>query len=956
VVASDGTEETSGPVWTFETRIENSPPTAPTDERPFNSSTGVPVNPVLSWWSEDPDGDAIVYRIHFGTTNPPPLAAQGLTQPTYMPGTLSSNTTYYWRVWASDGLLETPGPGWSFTTAGGGGNTPPLPPTSPVPANGQVGVPVNTFLTWTATDPDGDTLTYRVFFGTSPTPPVVSQGSASNVYLPGTLAHNTNYYWRIAASDGIAETSGPVWTFRTVAQNPPPGSVSIGLYDNPSGTLCSFTGDETGIVTAHVVVRPGAGGATGVQFAAPVPQCFGAVHLADAVPAGMLMLGTSQAGISVALGACFDEAVKVLEITYFRTGGVTPFCCPYPIVRDPMQNAILATDCNYDFYTLPGITSYMNANASCQCGVEPNPPLPPSNPQPVDQASGIRFTPVLAWSASDPDGNLEEFDLYFGTSPAPLLVAPGLVDPTYTPGTLSPLTQYYWRVVARDTDGLETLGPVWSFTTRLTNGPPFPPLFASPTDGQLGVPLAASLSWSSGDPEADPLTYDVYFGTTTNPPLVASDLGATTFTPGPMLIDTQYYWRVVADDGSDQTSSEEWTFRTVIVGDVNADGQLTVADADCALLLGLLGSCGGPGASDRADVDCSARVTPRDARCIHKKVVDGSCTFCGGGMYAPANATLQPSLWVTPTRVDGDEFVSEVYVSGLASIEAFGFHVRLDPNVILVRAFRFGATTGFEGFLMTPSPFPLFIPAAVGGYTLGSVPIAPGAGLVELRFQLTSGDFGYAYIEGAFDDLSGANQVVILVDDGSGLPVLISRFEAVRAGSDVEVRWDFSNDEPVDTYTLYRRDEGAALPFAISQGPADATRSFVDRTVAPGTTYRYELVVRTRDGDEFRSETATVTTADLSLALRQNHPNPFNPQTTIPFDVPGAGTSRVRLFVMDAAGRLVRTLVDEAMPGGSHAVVWNGRDQRGGAVSSGVYFYVLDVGGERRTRKMVLLK
>jgi flagellar hook assembly protein FlgD len=64
----------------------------------------------------------------------------------------------------------------------------------------------------------------------------------------------------------------------------------------------------------------------------------------------------------------------------------------------------------------------------------------------------------------------------------------------------------------------------------------------------------------------------------------------------------------------------------------------------------------------------------------------------------------------------------------------------------------------------------------------------------------------------------------------------------------------------------------------------------------------------------------------------------------------------VRLFIMDAAGRLIRTVVNEEMPGGSHAVEWNGRDERGSAVSSGVYFYVLDVGKERRTRKMVLLK
>ncbi len=955
VVASDGTDETSGPVWSFETRTANTAPSVPTNPQPPNGTGINGVNPVLSWWAEDSDGDALVYNVYFGTTSPIPLVAQGLTQPMYVPGMLNSNTTYYWRVVASDGQLQTQGPLWSFHT-GGPGNTPPLPPANPVPVNGQVDVSVNQVLSWTISDPDGDPLVQRVYFGTSPSPPLVAQNWVSTTFDPGTLATYRDYYWRIVVSDGTTEVSGPVWTFRTETNDIPPGSTSIGLYSNPTGTLCSFTGDGPGLVTAHVILRPGPGGATATQFAAPVPLCFGAVFLGENVPAGMLMLGTSQTGVSIAIGDCVDEPVKVLEITYMRAGGASATCCPYPILAHPIDGTIAATDCTYDFYIVPGVTSYFNANASCQCGSAPNAPSVPSNPQPTHEAVGIAFAPVMSWFASDVDGNLAEFDVYMGTSSPPPLVAAGLVDATYTPAPLQPLTEYFWRVVARDTDGLETSGPVWSFTTRLTNAPPFPPASPNPFDGQTAVALTASLSWLGGDPESDPIAYDVYFGAAPNPPLTASDLTAPTFSPGALQVDTQYYWRVVAKDGSDETSGPTWTFRTILVGDVVPDGQLTLADADCALRLGLLDfGCGGAGASDRADVDCSARVTPRDARCIHKKVVDGSCTFCGGGS-PPAPAALLPALFVGNTFREGDEVVARVYVSGVPSLEAFGFHVRLDANVSLARVLPFGATTVFEALRMTPSLLPPFLPAAVGGYTLGSVPAASDVGLVELRFTLTSGDVGFAYIESAFDDLLGANQVVIYLDDGSNLPVLITRFEAVRSGSDIEVRWDFASDEPVGTFTLYRRDQGTALPVAIAEGPADATRSFLDRAVASGTTYRYQLLVRTRDGEEYRSQTATVTTADLALGLGQNHPNPFNPQTTIPFDIPGGGATHVRLFILDAAGRIVARLVDETMPGGSHQVVWTGRDQRGGAVSSGVYFYVLDVGGERRTRKLVLLK
>jgi parallel beta-helix repeat protein len=87
-----------------------------------------------------------------------------------------------------------------------------------------------------------------------------------------------------------------------------------------------------------------------------------------------------------------------------------------------------------------------------------------------------------------------------------------------------------------------------------------------------------------------------------------------------------------------------------------------------------------------------------------------------------------------------------------------------------------------------------------------------------------------------------------------------------------------------------------------------------------------------------------------------NYPNPFNPKTTIEYVVPDAGGA-VRLAVYDLSGRLVRSLVDGEQPAGKHVAVWDGRDDRGRELGSGVYFYRLEIGGGYRTeRKMVLLK
>jgi hypothetical protein len=92
----------------------------------------------------------------------------------------------------------------------------------------------------------------------------------------------------------------------------------------------------------------------------------------------------------------------------------------------------------------------------------------------------------------------------------------------------------------------------------------------------------------------------------------------------------------------------------------------------------------------------------------------------------------------------------------------------------------------------------------------------------------------------------------------------------------------------------------------------------------------------------------------LVFALLPNTPNPFNPSTTVRFDVPREG--RVSVVVYDARGRWVTRLVDEVRKPGHHTVVWNGRDERGVPVASGMYLYRMQAEGFDQVRKMMLLK
>jgi len=92
----------------------------------------------------------------------------------------------------------------------------------------------------------------------------------------------------------------------------------------------------------------------------------------------------------------------------------------------------------------------------------------------------------------------------------------------------------------------------------------------------------------------------------------------------------------------------------------------------------------------------------------------------------------------------------------------------------------------------------------------------------------------------------------------------------------------------------------------------------------------------------------------LAFRLRAGVPNPFNPSTRLDFDLPSP--SAVRLAVYDLRGALVRVLEDGPLPAGRHSRSWDGRDDAGTPVASGVYFFRLEAGPRSALQKGILLK
>jgi hypothetical protein len=118
---------------------------------------------------------------------------------------------------------------------------------------------------------------------------------------------------------------------------------------------------------------------------------------------------------------------------------------------------------------------------------------------------------------------------------------------------------------------------------------------------------------------------------------------------------------------------------------------------------------------------------------------------------------------------------------------------------------------------------------------------------------------------------------------------------------------------------------------------------------------RLEYVTRLLDDGGLIGSTGVVDGAARRHSLGQNAPNPFNPATTVRYSVGREGAD-VDLVVYDVTGRVVRVLADGPHTAGDHEARWDGRDDRGRACASGVYFYRLSVDGWSESRRMVLLK
>jgi hypothetical protein len=210
------------------------------------------------------------------------------------------------------------------------------------------------------------------------------------------------------------------------------------------------------------------------------------------------------------------------------------------------------------------------------------------------------------------------------------------------------------------------------------------------------------------------------------------------------------------------------------------------------------------------------------------------------------------------------------------------------------------------------------------------------------------------------DPRSGTSYAYCQRVDGAGNTVVATLLQSYTAAwNDTGVRIDWTLSEMDENAEFIVSRAAAPSMDYIEIDPGGITRedlsfSFVDTGCEPGTTYYYLIDVLSDTSRLLLFETGPVETPPAALTLHQNHPNPFNPSTTIRYQVPVR--CRVTLEIYSVSGNLVARLYDGYRERGAYTASWNGCDSKGIQMSSGVYLYRLRAGKETLSRKMILLR
>jgi hypothetical protein len=247
-----------------------------------------------------------------------------------------------------------------------------------------------------------------------------------------------------------------------------------------------------------------------------------------------------------------------------------------------------------------------------------------------------------------------------------------------------------------------------------------------------------------------------------------------------------------------------------------------------------------------------------------------------------------------------------------------------------------------------------------------------GSGIFTLIDTVTVGSFPFSTTpmdidgDGAIDlavSNLNSNTISILTNDGSGTLTQTSTIAVTtifKAAADIDGDGDLDLIVPYyDSTTVLQNNGSGTFSKKSVLNTGSLTRMVIATDLNNDGTMDFAGVNQLANSVSIYLNEGTTDVKDAITAiptrfdLAQNFPNPFNPSTTVQFDLPKS--THVTLSVYNILGALVTTLLDEDCSAGSYSVRWNGQ-AKNGSLASGIYFTVIRAGDFRKTVKMVLMK
>lgn len=599
------------------------------------------------------------------------------------------------------------------------------------------------------------------------------------------------------------------------------------------------------------------------------------------------------------------------------------------------------------------------------------PPAPAELISPVDQAvitvsdSSTGNLEFLWLASADPENLPVTYTLWvdssssYGASALSFAAGDGGHDTSYTL-TLADINTYiaglgvvrgsaidlYWRVVTSDGPNTTASASFGLEVNReLTDFAPADFHLLAPANGTRVVssPASQDTAWfvwnASIDPEGQPVTYYVEFDTSMAFGLGAGEASSDTVFGGDLLGLDYFlsdlgvapgdsmvlYWRVTASDEFHQTISLD-TYTIMAVRDISAGTFISF----------MVGSSVIPPAVSNG-YGFGSMALSSDSTTLYYDVwvdyLDGDIT---------TSAIHNGAVYENGPAVKDIEFV-QVIDEGDTIYEASGFWTSTDGQPL---------TSALVQELLNRR---LYVTVATGAAANGEVrgQVVPDTTMFSFsmaqNLETATGD-GLAHLDWEWSDIFERPHRRNVLNRSSAFV----RMATARRG--------IGADPTPIGFNVYRSTDGSEYELLTYTG--DTTTAYVDSSVSIGTTYYYTVSAVHVWGITPTSNVASVSPVvpvgnhDAVLPARYdlhaNYPNPFNPTTTIRYDL--KAETRVTLRVFNLLGQEVRTLVDGRESAGYKMVEWDGKNNHGRTVSTGIYLYRLEAGEFVKTRKMMMLK